>query len=531
MKKNRIVILALAFLMALSLLAGCTGSGTTADDPNAPAGPDVSWTTVRRAGVLKVGYDEAFPPMGFKDADGNVVGFDVDFANAVCSSLGITAEFIPIADWTACVELLNTGEVDCIWNGFSITEERKANITFSDPYMDNNMVLVVKAGSAATLADLSGKKVGLQAGSSAMIALDANESFKESVTVVEFETNVTALQDLEAGGVDAVLLDDTVAKYYITVNNKNFDILDEVLGSEEYAVGFKYGAEDLAAQINTAFKTLATNGTLRRISTEWFGEDVTKVEGLAANDGSYQRVLDAGKLVVGMLSNNAPMSFVDEDGEPAGIDVNIANSAVVKLGVEAEFVMADTIEELDAKLEAGEIDCIWSGIEDSVDNQTKYRLSGPYLKDFTCFISRNGYGLLSYESITSYSILTLKDSPYTEDFLNSPYAATAKGIIEVADMKEYSDQMDQGYALIGGMPYAGLAGEWYIKSNGVNDKMMTAIPLRTWYYCVACKTGDNDLADFITTCFDGMLGDGSLNRACKKYVSMAFKLINYDPAS
>ena len=183
-------------------------------------------------------------------------------------------------DWTAKENELNTKKIDCIWNGMSIDDERKQNMTLSIPYLDNSMAFVVKNDSGIkTLADMAGKKLALQSGSTAATALDEAADFKATLgEVVGLKDNMTALMDLEMGGVDVVLMDDVVANYYIATNNKPFELLEETLSTEEYAVGFRKGDEALANAVNEALQEMAKDGKLNEITQKWFGKDNTKIQ-------------------------------------------------------------------------------------------------------------------------------------------------------------------------------------------------------------------------------------------------------------
>ncbi|MDD6174599.1 MAG: amino acid ABC transporter substrate-binding protein [Firmicutes bacterium] len=255
MKKVLALVLALVIGCSSALL-GCTGSSKT---------------------KVIVGVDNGFPPMGFLNDQNELVGFDIDVAKVVFEKLGMEVEFLAI-DWNAKEQELNTKKVDCLWNGYTITDERKEKVNFSDPYMKNAQVVVVKKDSGYTsLSDLAGKKLALQSGSSAADALEEAADFKASLGGInEFGDNMKAFMDLEAGMSDAVLLDQVVADYYIKSNNKDWIVLDEKLALEEYGVGFRKD-DPLRDKVNDTLKELAADGTLAKISTEWFGADVTTI--------------------------------------------------------------------------------------------------------------------------------------------------------------------------------------------------------------------------------------------------------------
>ncbi len=244
---------------------------------------DNSLQYVLDKGELVVGFDPGFPPMGFTDEDGEYVGFDIDLAYAVCDLLGVDLVLQPI-DWDAKELELNAKNIDCIWNGFTITDERLEAFTFSMPYMANEQVLVVKADSAyQTLADLAGKKLGVQATSSAVDALNAAAEFKATLgEVAEYDMNTVLLMDLDKGGVDVALLDVIVAGYYMSTEDVEFRVLEEALAPEMFGIGFRKGDVTLAEAVDQALTELAFNGVMAEISTEWFTDDITIVAELVA---------------------------------------------------------------------------------------------------------------------------------------------------------------------------------------------------------------------------------------------------------
>lgn len=261
------VTVSLLMVATALIISGCGGEQK-----------DTSWEKVKDKGEFVLGLDDSFPPMGFRNENGQIVGFDVDLAKEVCARLEIKLKLQPIS-WDAKEQELNSGSIDCIWNGFTMTEERKKNILFSDAYTNNRQVLVVAANSAFhNLADLKGKRLGLQAGSSAAIALDSSGTFKEELkSILEFDDNMIALMDLEKGGVDVVLMDEIVARYYIQQKDKGFIVLDEALASEEYGIGFRKNDKKLVAKIQETLDAMAKDGKMADISNKWFGKDITVV--------------------------------------------------------------------------------------------------------------------------------------------------------------------------------------------------------------------------------------------------------------
>jgi polar amino acid transport system substrate-binding protein len=239
---------------------------------------DDSLKAVKDKGQLVLGLDDAFPPMGFRDDNNEIVGYDIDLAKEAAVRLGVKLVLQPI-DWNAKEQELNTGKIDCIWNGFTITPEREEAMSFTKPYLKNAQVVVVRKGSGyTTLASLKGRKVGLQAGSSAAGALEEAKDFRASLkSVIEFKDNLTALMDLEIRGVDAVVMDLLVANDNIKRSGKAYSILAESLAPENYGVGFRKGDLALRDAVQAALEAMAKDGTIAKISTKWFGSDISIV--------------------------------------------------------------------------------------------------------------------------------------------------------------------------------------------------------------------------------------------------------------
>lgn len=283
--KRRMISLIMISTLVLSLAACKKVSEPTGNDSaqNATAAPseDQSLQYISDKGELILGLDDSFPPMGFTDDKGDIIGFDIDLAMAVCEKLGVKLKCQPI-DWETKEQELKTKNIDCIWNGLSVTPERQKNMTMSKPYLTNNISLVVASSSSiASMADMAGKKLAIQGGSSAEEALDdsTNATFKASLAEVSpFEKYDTALMDMETGNSDAVLMDTVMANYMITSLGKDYKVLDETLLADAYAIGFRKGDQALCDAVDKALSELKAEGKIDEIATKWFGEDITTIE-------------------------------------------------------------------------------------------------------------------------------------------------------------------------------------------------------------------------------------------------------------
>lgn len=254
--KKKLAIL-LAVMMVGSLAVGCSGSEKEDD-------------------TFTVGFDQNFPPMGFVGDDGEFTGFDIDLAKEAAERMGYEIELQPI-DWDSKDAELETGTIDCVWNGFTMSG-RENDYTWTDAYMANSQVIVVKKDATyATRADLKGKTVEVQKDSSAQAAVEKDTEFASSITLSKVSDYNKGLMDLESGVVEAVVMDEIVASYYIEHENDNFRILDDKLASEEYGVGFKKGNDKLRDEVQKVLEEMDKDGTLEKISTEWFGKDITTI--------------------------------------------------------------------------------------------------------------------------------------------------------------------------------------------------------------------------------------------------------------
>ena len=260
-------------LTAVLLVSATTMLTACGPSDNAPAASAQAPAAARK---VVVGLDDNFPPMGFRDANNQIVGFDIDMAKEASKRLGMEVEFKPI-DWSAKEAELNGKRVDVLWNGLTITEERKKNISFTAPYMANHQIIVVGVASPIKVkADLAGKVVGAQDGSSATDAIAKDPVAGSIKEVKKFGDNVTALMDLAAGRLDAIVVDEVVGRYLISKRAGEYRVLDENFGTEDYGVGVRKDDADLLAKLDKTLGEMKQDGAAGRIATQWFGANIVK---------------------------------------------------------------------------------------------------------------------------------------------------------------------------------------------------------------------------------------------------------------
>lgn len=286
MKKS--IFKTIASLSAAAMMLLAVGCGSSSDSSSASkaegtasvaSGEDNSLQKVLDSGKLVLGLDPTFKPMGYTDENDAIVGFDIDVAKEVCERLGVELETYSV-NWDTKEQDLNAGTIDCIWNGLSVSDERKKVMLMSEPYMNNEMVFVVNGSSdIESQADLAGKNIAVQNGSTAQETLLASDVVTvNGATTTELATNVEALQQLELNMVDAVFLDSVVANYEISTSGKDYKVLPDGLDPEEYAIGFRLGDQALCDKIEEILHEMKEDGKLAEISTTWFGSDITTIE-------------------------------------------------------------------------------------------------------------------------------------------------------------------------------------------------------------------------------------------------------------
>ena len=235
---------------------------------------DGSFKRVKTQGSLTIGLDDAFPPMGYRTDKGELVGFDIDAAEEVGKRLGIRINWQPTA-WDGVIHSLNSKKFDAIWNGMTITDERKKAVAFTKPYKMDGQVAVIRFGEKKykKLADLKGANVGVQKGSSALEAVKKLPAPPASVR--EYEDNPKALLDLESKRLDTVIIDDATGRHFIAQRPGKFQVIPGYITKEPFGVAFRKEDVELRAAVQKTLDRMVKDGTMAKISKKWFGEDIT----------------------------------------------------------------------------------------------------------------------------------------------------------------------------------------------------------------------------------------------------------------
>lgn len=257
---KKFLAVAAAAAMALSL-AGCGETATTNTTES-----DLQY--IKDNGTMKIGYT-VMAPLNYTDDNGDFVGFETEFSTAVCEKLGVTPEYVEI-NWDSKEVELNSKNIDCIWNGLTITDERKETMSVSKPYLENRQALVVKSENAEKFeASLDGASVVAEAGSAGAELMASDESFAGAVTT-EVASQATALMDVAAGTSDVAVIDYVMAAGSVGEGTDFADlvIVDKGYESEQYGIAFRKGS-DITAAVDEAISELVADGTMQKIADKY----------------------------------------------------------------------------------------------------------------------------------------------------------------------------------------------------------------------------------------------------------------------
>ena len=492
-------------------------------------GPIVSMQTPARAAdgeddnTFIVGFDAEFPPYGYKDDNGEYVGFDLDLAQEVCDRNGWTLKKQPI-EWNSKDMELNSGSISCIWNGFTMNG-REDDYTWTKPYVDNSQVVVVRKDSGITqLNDLSGKVVAVQADSSALAALtgeDASEenkalcaTFKDLQQVGDYNS---AFMNLESGAVNAICMDIGVANYEIESSGDKFMMLEDRLSSEEYGIGFKKGNTELRDKVQATLLDMLADGTFDEIAEKWGLEESICLT--ADDEVQEETAADDNTFVVGFDAEFPPYGYKNDDGEYVGFDLDLAQEVCDRNGW---ILKKQPIEwnSKDMELNSGSISCIWNGFTMN-GREDAYTWTTPYVDNSQVVVVRKDSGITQLSDLSGKVVAVQADSSALaaltgEDASeeNLALAETFKDLQQVGDYNSAFMNLESG-AVNAICMDIGVA-NYEIASRG--DKfVMLEDRLSSEEYGIGFKLGNTELRDKVQATLLDMLADGTFEEIAEKW--------------
>ena len=492
-------------------------------------GPIVSMQTPARAAdgeddnTFIVGFDAEFPPYGYKDDNGEYVGFDLDLAQEVCDRNGWTLKKQPI-EWNSKDMELNSGSISCIWNGFTMNG-REDDYTWTKPYVDNSQVVVVRKDSGITqLNDLSGKVVAVQADSSALAALtgeDASEenkalcaTFKDLQQVGDYNS---AFMNLESGAVNAICMDIGVANYEIESRGDKFMMLEDRLSSEEYGIGFKKGNTELRDKVQATLLDMLADGTFDEIAEKWGLEESICLT--ADDEVQEETAADDNTFVVGFDAEFPPYGYKNDDGEYVGFDLDLAQEVCDRNGW---ILKKQPIEwnSKDMELNSGSISCIWNGFTMN-GREDAYTWTTPYVDNSQVVVVRKDSGITQLTDLSGKVVAVQADSSALAALTGEDASEENKALAETfKDLQQVGDYNSAFMNLESGAVNAicmdiGVA-NYEIASRG--DKfVMLEDRLSSEEYGIGFKLGNTELRDKVQATLLDMLADGTFEEIAEKW--------------
>ena len=492
-------------------------------------GPIVSMQTPARAAdgeddnTFIVGFDAEFPPYGYKDDNGEYVGFDLDLAQEVCDRNGWTLKKQPI-EWNSKDMELNSGSISCIWNGFTMNG-REDDYTWTKPYVDNSQVVVVRKESGITqLNDLAGKVVAVQADSSALAALTGEDASEENKTLCATFKDLqqvgdynSAFMNLESGVVNAICMDIGVANYEIESRGDKFMMLEDRLSSEEYGIGFKKGNTELRDKVQATLLDMLADGTFDEIAEKWGLEESVCLT--ADDEVQEETTADDNTFVVGFDAEFPPYGYKNDDGEYVGFDLDLAQEVCDRNGW---ILKKQPIEwnSKDMELNSGSISCIWNGFTMN-GREDAYTWTTPYVDNSQVVVVRKDSGITQRTDLSGKVVAVQADSSALaaltgEDASeeNKALAETFKELQQVGDYNSAFMNLESG-AVNAICMDIGVA-NYEIASRG--DKfVMLEDRLSSEEYGIGFKLGNTELRDKVQATLLDMLADGTFEEIAEKW--------------
>ena len=491
--------------------------------------------------TFTVGFDAEFPPYGYKDNSGEYVGFDLDLAQEVCARNGWTLKKQPIV-WDTKDSELNSGAIDCIWNGFTMNG-REDKYTWSDAYVDNSQVVIVRSDSdVKKLADLKGKIVLVQSDSSALAAFtgsDATEenkklaaSFKALKQSADYNT---AFMELESGMSDAVCLDYGVANFQLSGRGDKFRMLEEKVSTEQYGIGFKLGNTELRDQVQKALYEMKKDGKFDEIAKKWGladsvilkvpqneessaasqPEQASQVSQVSAQDNSG----DGRKFILGFDAEFPPYGYKDNSGEYVGFDLDLAQEVCNRRGwtLKKQPIVWDT---KDSELNSGAIDCIWNGFTIN-GREDKYTWSTPYIDNSQVVVVTKDSPIKTLDDLKDKIVLVQADSSALAAFTgddatkeNKALAESFKSLRQTADYNTSFLEIESGMADAICMDY-GVA-NYQLRSRGDSFRMLEE-KVSSEKYGIGFKLGNKELRNSVQETLLEMKADGTFDKIAEKW--------------
>jgi len=466
-------------------------------------------------GKMIIGYNGSVPPLSYDDNNGQLTGFDIEFAKAVCQQLDIEAEF-KIISWDKKETELKERNIDCIWNGLTVTDESRNNMKFTRIYMSNTQVIVIKKSNASKFSSIKsfiGENISAVIGSKAEEIIKKNTYLSKAI-YIESDTPNNAILSLKKGTVNAIIIDYSMALDITTDIDSELMILDEFNDEfENYAVGFRLDS-DMTVKVNDIINKMFSDGSLASLANKYNMMDLYNIVTKTDKKSDMDYIMSKGEMLIGIEVGNPPMNYYDEYGDLIGFDCELAKKVCSKLGIDAVFVniewnMKETL------LNNKTIDCVWSSFTVTEERRSYFSFSQPYLSNRPAVVIRKSDAskFPDAESLSKSTLSAEIDTTGEEAIFNDPYLSQSNYIVSPTYIEAINGLKNGNFDAIV-LDFTLAQG---IITNGDSDLMIVkSIHFQEEQYAVGFRIG-SDMTSKIDTMIYDMVLDDSLIKHSEKY--------------
>ena len=463
------------------------------------------------ADVITVGTNPEFPPFEYINNDGEPDGFDMAVIKAIGKAEGFDVEIVSM-EFKSLVASLANGSLDAAIAGMTVTEERKQSVDFSDSYYTAKQCIIVPVDSEITgLADLNGKKIGVQEGTTGdFLATPADDNTINDPTteVQRFKKGTDAVVSLNNGGVDAVIIDKNPAETFVANNEGKLKMMEDNTSTEEYAIAVGKGNEELLAKINSGMQKIKEDGTFDKLVAQYIG-----------GEEKSEEPEETVTLTVGTNAEFPPFEYMDDNGEPAGFDIAVMDAIAEAEGMKVDMINME-FKSLVASLANGSVDAVIAGLTVTEDRQRSVDFSDSY------YTARQGIVVKKDSDIQSLADLNGKrigvQEGTTGDFITTPGEDNEIITDETTDVQRYKKGSDAIVALKNG----GLDAVVIDTNPAMNFVANNADALRmieddtsTEEYAIAVGKGDTELLEKINRGLQTIKENGTFDKLVDEYIS------------
>ena len=477
----------------------------------------ITTNNVQANETYTVGLDDTFAPMGFRDEQGELIGFDIDLSQAVAEELGINFEYQPI-DWSVKEQELNSGNIDMIWNGYGVTPEREELVLMSDVYIEDSQLIVTRAedGPIESIEDLIGQTVTTQSSSTALQIMEdvwPSEVLEGIEDLVLYPSYNNSFLDLDAGRVDAVVVGGVYGNYVVNLRGEeNYSIFLDESVVEPMAVGLRKTDTELADDINTALASLNEDGTYEEIYRKWFGSSSIVNNPLAQESGEQQT------LTIGLDDTFAPMGFRDEQGELIGFDIDLSQAVGELLGINFEYQPIDwSVKE--QELNSGNIDMIWNGYGVTPEREELVLMSDVYIEDTQIIVTRaEDEPIESLEELIGMTVTTQSSSTALQIMDDEWPQEVLDGIADLVLYPNYNNSfLDLDAGRVDAVVVGGVYGNYVVNLRGEENYNIFLDTSAVEPMAIGLRKSDTDLAEQLNAAIAELRNNGTYDEIYGKW--------------